>query len=40
LLQLDPNLRVSNFRDGLGPYRHEEYVARYGDALRKAGLPD
>ena len=40
LLKVDPNLRVSNFREGLGPYRHEEYVARYGDALRKAGLPD
>jgi TolB-like protein len=40
LLQLDPALRVSNFRETLGPYRHEEYVTRYGDALRKAGLPD
>ncbi len=40
LLQRDPMLRVSNFRDTLGPYRHEEYVTRYGDSLRKAGLPD
>ena len=40
LLQLDPTLRVSNFRETLGPYRHEDYVTRYGDALRKGGLPD
>jgi tetratricopeptide (TPR) repeat protein len=40
LLQLDPALRVSNFRETLGPYRNEEYVVQYGNALRKAGLPD
>ena len=40
LLQLDAALRVSNFRETLGPYRHQEYVTQYGDALRKAGLPD
>lgn len=40
LLQLDPMLRVSNFRETLGPYRHEEFVTQYGDALRKAGLSD
>ena len=40
LLQLDPALCLSNFRETLGPYRHEEYVMQYGQALRKAGLPD
>ena len=40
LLQVDPMLRFSNFRETLGPYRHEEQVTRYADALRKAGLPD
>jgi len=40
LLQLDPMLCVSNFQETLGPYRHEEYVTHYRDALRKAGLPD
>jgi TolB-like protein/tetratricopeptide (TPR) repeat protein len=40
LLQIDPMLHVSNFRETLGPYRHEEQVTRYADALRKAGLPE
>jgi adenylate cyclase len=40
LLLLDPMLRVSNFQKTLGPYRYQEYVSQYGDALRKAGLPD
>jgi TolB-like protein len=40
LLQLDPALRVSNFHETLGPYRHQEHVTQYRDALRKAGLPD
>ena len=40
LLQLYPALRLSNFREGLGPYRLQEHVAQYRDALREAGLPD
>jgi tetratricopeptide (TPR) repeat protein len=40
LLQIDPGLRGSNFHETLGPYRHREHVRQYGDALRKAGLPD
>jgi tetratricopeptide (TPR) repeat protein len=39
LLQLDAAVCISNFRETLGPYRHQEYVTQYGDALRKAGLP-
>jgi len=40
LRRVDPALRVSNLRDALGPYRHQEHVAKYEDALRKAGLPE
>jgi TolB-like protein/tetratricopeptide (TPR) repeat protein len=40
LLRFDPALRLSNFHETLGPYRHQEHVTQYRDALRKAGLPD
>jgi len=40
LRQLDPARRVSNLRETLGAYRHEEHMAQYEDALRLAGLPD
>jgi TolB-like protein/tetratricopeptide (TPR) repeat protein len=40
LRQLDPELRVSNLKSVQGPYRRPEDIARYADALRKAGLPD
>jgi hypothetical protein len=40
LRQLDPDLRVSNVRDIQGPYRCAWEIARYEDAMRKAGLPD
>jgi tetratricopeptide (TPR) repeat protein len=40
LRQLDPTLRVSNFRDRMGPYRRPGDVARYEEGLRKAGLPE
>jgi TolB-like protein len=40
LLQVDPALRLSNFHETLGPYRHSEHIARYANALRKAGLPE
>ncbi|HKF71035.1 MAG TPA: adenylate/guanylate cyclase domain-containing protein, partial [Stellaceae bacterium] len=39
LRQLHPALRVSNLRDVLGPYRPED-IARYEEAMRKAGLPE
>jgi tetratricopeptide (TPR) repeat protein len=39
LRQLDPELRVSNLRDALGPFRPEA-LARYEEGLRKAGLPE
>jgi tetratricopeptide (TPR) repeat protein len=40
LLELDPTRRVSNLRETLGAYRYPEHVAKYEDALRKAGLPE
>jgi TolB-like protein/class 3 adenylate cyclase len=38
--QLNPMLRVSNFRRTLGPYRRSEDLARQEEGLRKAGLPE
>jgi len=40
LLESDPALRISNFQNVLGPYRQPEHLAKYTDALRKAGLPE
>ena len=39
LRQLYPTLRVSNLKEVLGPYRAED-VARYEEAMRRAGLPE
>jgi hypothetical protein len=39
LLEIDPVLRISNLKNGLGPSLGPEYCAKYVDALRKAGLP-
>jgi adenylate cyclase len=38
-LQLDPDVRASNLKDRLGPFRPEG-LAKYVEGLRKAGLPD
>jgi TolB-like protein len=40
LRQLNPALRVSNLKEVLGPYRHAEYISRYEEGLRQAGLPE
>jgi len=40
LQKLDPGLRISNLEDELGPYHQRDYVARYAEGLRAAGLPD
>jgi adenylate cyclase len=40
LQKLDPGLRISNLEDELGPYYQRDYVARYAEGLRAAGLPD
>jgi TolB-like protein len=39
LRQIDPALRVSNLKD-LTPYRRPEDMAKFAEAMRKAGLPD
>lgn len=40
LRQLNPNLRVSNLKDLLGPYRRVEDLSRYEEGLRRAGLAE
>lgn len=40
LRRADPHLRVSNLRNVLGPYRRPDYVAKYQEGLRRAGLPE
>jgi TolB-like protein/Tfp pilus assembly protein PilF len=40
LLEIDPVLRISNLQNILGPYRQPEHLAKFADALRKAGLPE
>ncbi len=40
LRQLNPALRVSSIKDLLPPFRRAEDLARYEEALRRAGLPE
>jgi len=40
LLAVDPTLRMSTLKNSLPPSQCAEYLAKYGDALRKAGLPE
>ncbi|MFB9268674.1 winged helix-turn-helix domain-containing tetratricopeptide repeat protein [Bradyrhizobium erythrophlei] len=40
LHEVDPALRPSTLNSVLGPYRKLDDVAKYADALRRAGLPD
>jgi hypothetical protein len=40
LRELYPDLRLSNLKDVVGPYRRAEDVAKYIEGLRLAGLPD
>jgi adenylate cyclase len=40
LRQLNPELRVSNLKKVLGPYRRAEDLLLYEEGLRKAGLPE
>jgi tetratricopeptide (TPR) repeat protein len=39
LRQINPALRVSNLKDGLGPYRPEP-LRKLEEGLRRAGLPE
>jgi hypothetical protein len=38
-LEVDPNQRMSNLRDRVGPFRPEGF-AKYAKGLRLAGLPE
>jgi hypothetical protein len=40
LRQLNAALRVSTLKNVVGPYRRAEDLARYGEGLRQAGLPE
>lgn len=40
LQKLDPQLRISNLEDELGPYHRPQDIVRYVEGLRAAGLPD
>jgi hypothetical protein len=37
--RLDPDLRISNLKDRVGPYRPEDF-ARFAEGMRLAGLPE
>jgi hypothetical protein len=37
--QLDPEMRISNLKDRIGPFRSDDFNHLI-DALRKAGLPE
>ncbi len=36
---LDPDLRISNLKDRVGPFHPEDFL-RYAEALRMAGMPE
>jgi hypothetical protein len=40
LLQINPNERVSNLEAIYRPYRRPDDAWRYGEELRRAGLPE
>jgi tetratricopeptide (TPR) repeat protein len=39
-LRLDPDRRLSNFADALGPYKRVEDIEQYKRGMRLAGLPE
>ena len=39
-LRFDPDRRVSDLADVLGPYKRAEDIERYKRGLRQAGLPE
>ena len=40
ILEIDPRFRVSTLREMLGPYRRPEFLEKYAEGLRLAGLPE
>lgn len=37
---IDPAIRVSRLREYLGPYQRLDFVEKYAEGLRRAGLPE
>jgi hypothetical protein len=40
LQEIEPQLRVSNVREVIAPYRRAAYLAKWEEGLRRAGLPE
>jgi tetratricopeptide (TPR) repeat protein len=40
LLEVDPAFCISRLREYLGPYQRAEFVEKYAEGLRRAGLPE
>jgi adenylate cyclase len=40
LLEVDPAFSISRLSEYLGPYRRPEFVEKYAEGLRRAGLPE
>jgi hypothetical protein len=40
LIRVDPAFRVSRLEGFLGPYRSAEFLDKYKEGVRKAGLPE
>ena len=40
LLEVDPAFSISRLREYLGPYQRPEFVERYAEGLRLAGIPE
>jgi TolB-like protein/class 3 adenylate cyclase len=40
LLEIDPAFSISRLSEYLGPYQRPEFVEKYADGLRRAGLPE
>jgi hypothetical protein len=40
LQAIDPAFSVSRLREYLGPYERPEFVEKYAEGLRRAGLPE
>jgi adenylate cyclase len=40
LLDVDPTFSISRLSEYLGPYRRPDFVKKYAEGLRRAGLPE
>jgi hypothetical protein len=39
-LLVDPAIRLARLKDYLGPYQRLDFVEKYAERLRRAGLPE